>query len=263
MSVLPEPKAVEQALLDVLRDDARCRPDGDELVLDTPYILQDGHLLQVYLSPADGSGLSVTDGGFAASQAEVFARSPAVVRERRGELQKIAERLGLEWDGEFRFVAPTLADAMQRVSFIACAVDRALSLNEFRPGRPTPPLRRRLQDALHKSGLKVTQRAKIPAGPTQHVTVDYRVARNGHDGAVRLLSGQTQTGAEIAVDCAVTIFHLLVGAGYPGELFAVYDEESVAAESKHRDRFWRARPERAVLLSGHEAEIVIQQRLSA
>lgn len=56
MSVPPEPTTVEQVLIDVLCSDVRGRRDGDEVVLDTPHILQDGHLLQLYLSPAEDGG---------------------------------------------------------------------------------------------------------------------------------------------------------------------------------------------------------------
>lgn len=264
MTVLPDTKTVEAILIAVLRDDARCVRDGDALTLDTPFTLQDGHLLRVYLEPSGDGGYIVTDGGFAAGQVESFARNSAILRERRAELKRIASALELEWRDEFRFIAEDLESAMRGVSVLSIAVNRALSLVHARPVRPTQPLRARLGDAFREAGLKVKQRAKIIAQRSElAVTVDFRLQSQSHEAAIEVLTSRTEGGAQSVVDKAAANFNVLARGGYSGLLVAVYDEASPAGRGSVRERFLQAGPDNMMVLPGARAEHEIISRLAA
>ncbi len=263
MSVLPEPAAVERELLEVHRQDIHCRRDGDELVLDTPLPLQNGALLRVYISAVAGGGLSVSDGGYVAGEIESFTRTISARRERQQKLERIARRLNLDWESEFRAYAPDLPTAMRRVVFICQAVDQALSLDTYRPPRPAAPIRERLFAAFKLRGLHVHSRRRLPVGDNQDVVIDYEVRRDGRVGAVELLTSKSASGAKGVVDRAVTVLHLLSRGGYPGRLFAVFDEESPIAQARNLDRFRKAKPELALLLPSHQAATAIPELLGA
>lgn len=63
MGVNLEPSEIAQAFARVLADGVRCVSQDDELRLDTLYVLQDGRLLQVFLSVVPGNGhIVVSDG---------------------------------------------------------------------------------------------------------------------------------------------------------------------------------------------------------
>src|SRR5436305_5518434 len=129
MRTLLNPNYVEEALSRVLRSEVSCVREGDGLYVDTPYVLQDGQLLRVYLDRAeDPDGIVASDGGYATSQIETFARSNAALRERYAQMERIARQLDLEWDTEFRFTAPDLDEALRRLAVLARAFDHSLSL---------------------------------------------------------------------------------------------------------------------------------------
>src|SRR5262249_29772913 len=96
------PVRVEEVLSRVLRSEVLCVREADALRVDTPYILQDGHLLRVYLEQnGNADGITVSDGGYATTQIETFTRSNAALRRRYARLERIAQQLELEWDTEF------------------------------------------------------------------------------------------------------------------------------------------------------------------
>src|SRR5262249_38003008 len=130
------PDHVEEALSRLLRSEVSCVRAGDGLYVDTPYVLQDGHLLRVYLDRAeDRDGIVASDGGSATSQIETFACSNVALRERYAQLERIAQQLDLGWDTEFRFTAPDLDEALRRLAVLARAVDQSLSLIQARRSR--------------------------------------------------------------------------------------------------------------------------------
>jgi len=236
------------------------------LTLDTPLTLQDGRLLRVYIEPAKGGGLIVTDGGYAMSQVETFARTPAMLRERREELVRIARILDLECeDGtEFCYVSNDLEAAMMRLNVLSMAVNRALSLLHAKPPRLKVALRERLLETFRSAGLEVKRDAQITSGQSElSVTVDYRVNSKRKEAAVEVLSGRTRAGAQGVVDRTAANFNVLAKGGYRGLLVAVYDEQSIAAHGALRERFLEAGPKNVLLLSGNGEERQIVERLAA
>ncbi len=252
----------------MLTADIACVRDGDLLQLDTPYLLQDGHFLRVYIEAEAASQLTMTDGGFALNQAELFASSAGVLRNWLQEFRRIATTSGVEWNGEFRFTAPDLETAMRRIGGLVIAVDRALALLQPRPKRSKLPLRARLGEELRAAGqalrLQVEPNARIVISPDHHpIQVDYRLRRDEADAAVEVLSGRSQQGVSTAVDHIIANFHELAHGGYRGLLIAVYDEDSRAAESRYRRRFEAAKPEHAILVPGSSAIATLIERLAA
>ncbi len=268
MTALPDPTHVQTALIAALTADSICVRDGDLLMLDTPYPLQDGHFLRVYIEAETASQFTVSDGGFAVHQAELFASSAGVLRNWLQEFHRIATTSGVEWNGEFRFTAPDLDTAIRRLSGLVIAVDRALALLQTRPQRSKLPLRERLGEELRAAGqelrLQVEPNARIVLSPENHpIQVDYRLRRDGADAAVEVLSGRSQQGVSTAVDHIIANFHELAHGGYKGLLVAVYDEDSRAAESRYRRRFEAAKPEHALLIPGSSATATLIERLAA
>lgn len=130
------PDKVTETLWATLKQDVICVPEEDGLRLDTPYVLQDGHSLRVYLYPSDQNGaVIVSDGGFAAELIEMLSPSPSVLSQNHADMKQIARELGIEWDIDFSYQESTLERAIQRLVTLARAVDRSLSLIQ-------PPLAR-------------------------------------------------------------------------------------------------------------------------
>lgn len=263
--MLVPPSRVREALVAVLREEVVCALENDELRVDTPYVLQDGRLLRVYLRwCGEHGGFIASDGGYATGQIEAFVRSAAALRERYAELKGIARGLDIEWDGaEFRFCAPDLETVARRTAVLARAVDRALTLIPTRTRPTTAPLHARLLAEFRQAGLSVVHRATIVIPPLPEVTVDFRLYRNHSEAAVEMLAARTERGAAIAIDRAVSSFHLLSRGKYPGLLVAVYDEEGATAATPLLDRFRSAAPERTLLLPSHDAVHGIVRRLAA
>ncbi len=259
-----DPKAVKDALSALLNDVVECEWVDEELQLDTPFTLQDGHLFRAYLTPSSTSGgFTATDGGYAMSQVELFVRSPAAQRERREELKRIANRLHMNWDGEFSYTEQDLESAVRRVAVLARAVDMSLSLLHARARRSQVPFRKQLSLGFRQAGLTVQPGARIVTSGESSVTVDYEVRRNGTRAAVELLTAQTVSGAFISVDHIIGNFHTLARGAYPGLLFAVYGEDSPGGNPQIRQRFKDASPDRAELLSQEDAVSEIVERLHA
>jgi hypothetical protein len=139
VSNLPEPEELRRLLSKSLAEDIACVRKGDALVLDTPYILQDGHLFRAYLH-VDGSGaFNVSDGGWAGDQFAIFGLTGAALRSRSEQARAIADELCLTWsDGEFSYAETELSAALRRLAALARGVDRCLSLLQARP-RPVAP----------------------------------------------------------------------------------------------------------------------------
>ena len=247
-----------------MSEEISCVADGPALRLDTPYVLQDGRLLRVYLRPAaNNGGLVASDGGYATSQVEIFARSAASMRERYEEMKQIAHSLDLEWDTEFRYYAPGLGEAVRRLGVLARAVDRTLTLFSKQRARPASPIKKLLASQFQSYGLIVRNREKIPLPDGRHVTVDQLVRRNGSQAAVEVLTAKTRGGAVIAVDHAIGNFHQLRWAKFGGIMAGVYDESSPAVEVDLRKRFETSLPESTLLLAGSEAAGRLAERLKA
>jgi hypothetical protein len=262
-SQLPNPEMVEQALRDLVSADVVCRPAGDHLILDTPYILQDGSVLRTFLDVDEGGLLKMSDGGLTMRELEKFARSNVALRDRSNAVAAIAKSLRLLWeDGELVYKASDIHEAMRRLAILAQAADRSLSLLEARPLRKPVPLRQKLAADLRAAGLMVSQKVRVTRRDQPKVVVDHLVRRNGSQAAIEVLTGRTRGGANISVDRAITNFHILHAIHYAGRLIAVYDETSPAAEPELRERFSEAKPDSALLVPGSEAAPRIQASLS-
>jgi hypothetical protein len=255
---------VEKGLQLLLASQVRCFRDGDVLAVDTPYVLQDGHLLRAYIDASNPLQLFVSDGGFIQRQMETFSRSSAMLRERRIDVQQIANELSLQYEEEFSFTETDLDKALARMSTLARAVDRALGVLSGKPPRRRLDARSRLRDQLIDSGLSVTQRARpeMPNG-MRPVIVDQLVRRNGHQAAVEILTAKTDGGAAISVDRAIANFHVLEHYAYEGKLIAVYDVESPASSRQLLDKIEAGKPKSALLLPNDTAADAIKQHLAA
>lgn len=129
-------------------------PEDDGLRLDTPYILQDGHALRVYLYPAGQNGdVIVSDGGFATEQIEILSPAPSSLSRHYGAVDRIARKLGLGWDVDGRFRESSVERAAQRLATLARAVDRSLTLVQPRVDRAVSKLTRKLGENLKGLGL--------------------------------------------------------------------------------------------------------------
>ena len=260
---LPSPDEVEAALVESLRARVLCKIDGDALELETPYVLQDGHLLRVYIELTT-AGLSVSDGGFTQRQLETDSRTAAMLRERVADVQRIATQLSLKWDGELSYEGDNLGGVLERLAVLCRAVDRSLSLLGQRPTRKAADVRSRLRDQLVGRGFAVTSRGRPQVkGGLRPVVVDQLVRKNGTQAAVEILTSRTESGAHIAVDRAATNFQVLNHFDYQGPLIAVYDRDSPAAEKSLRDRFEAAKPKVALLVSDDKAAEIIGERLAS
>lgn len=263
MSNLPTPDVVTKAALTVLKGQVSCQPVGERLVLDTPYVLQDGHLLRVHIDRDADGRLLISDGGFVQRQVEIFSRSATMLRDRVAEVGQMAVELNLKWDQELSFAESDLRAALQRISVLARAVDRSLSLLHARSPRPKVALRERLGRELADAGFSVRPRARIPVGTgLKEVVIDHLVRRNGAQAAVEVLAGRTGGGALISVDRAIANFHVLTHFQYPGAMVAVYEEGSPAAAPRLLERFENAGPDRARLVAEGEALPLIRRELA-
>ena len=258
---------VKRALNEALRENLRCALDDGRVRVDTPYVLQDGHLLQVFLNRSPAGDITASDGGWATSQFELHTTH---LPERRYDtLRNIATRLGLEWEGDFRLTAGDLTDAARRIALLARAVDLTLTLArgtrppgtktaldaaEARPGRWQ--VEEELESKLTGTGLAVTARARIPIhGPQRSVTVDYLVSRNGSEAVLDILTSRAK------LDRTAVDFNVLNSSGYPGSLFAVYNEASAAGRQPMLERFKVTAPERTILVPARDAAAAIKGRL--
>lgn len=255
-------KAAAEALLAVLREDTHAIDTDIGIQLDTPYVLQDGSLLRVFLSlDHGGQRIIVDDGGAARHRIETWTRSDAVRRERLEALKEIAASLALESDETVRCHAATMEAAARRIAVLARAVDRAYGLVDSRTRRVGDRLRQQLASRLREAGLEVKPNAKIETGKGYAVTVDYQLAVNNQYGAVEVLAASSQQGAAIAVDRAAGNFRVLWEARTAWKLFAVYDEHSGFFGPGLRHRFLDIVANAAKLLPSTDAEMTIMAEL--
>lgn len=260
---LPEPQDIERHLRRQVCAEIHAERRGDLVAVDTPFTLQNGALLRVFLEPSEG-GLLVSDGGYAAEIADSMSRSSALARQRHEAMKAIAAKLGLEWDGQFGYIARDADEALARIGTLERAVNLALATIEVRPAHADREGRSRVVTALRKHGLTVRQRALIDLpGPGGPVRVDLRIDGRGGEAAMEFLSGRTRQGASIAYNRAIVTLHRLDRGGYQGGLFSVYDEQSAAASTDFVQRFEEAKPERALLIPSSEAARQIAGRLVA
>jgi hypothetical protein len=243
----------KQLLQKQVIDAIECRHEGEHLVLDTPYVVGDGSFLRAFLI-RDDSCVNVSDGGAAAREIERFARSASGLRARYKEMQRIAERHGLRWDGDFYFTAEDLETAIKRLPVLAIALDEAQALTVARSLRLDQTIKRELQTAIHKSGFKVEKDSEIEVPDRDRpVIVDLQAFGLAKPAAIEILASPTEGGARIQVESAITNFHTLRNKNYQGLLVGVYDEQSPAALSKFRQEFESAKPKDAVLIPSAEA----------
>lgn len=265
MSDALKPSAVRDALTRALTDDISCSMTSSGVVVDTPFILQDGRLLRVLLRPTGENGtIEASDGGYALEQVEIMFRAGSSRRERLAEIKRIATELHLDWDTALGFTAHSLDEAVRRLPVLAQGVDRTLTLTHAISRRRERPLRARLANDLREAGLKLRTRAKIQTEDGRHESVDYVVEHEATSkAAVRLLSAETPSGAGMAADRAAGVFTRLDRAQYPGLLVAVYDEHTSSGILSFREQFEKTKPERARLVAGDAAAEYIEKHLAS
>ncbi len=257
---------VRRLLCDATCARIRVEPDAGSLVIDTPHILQDGRLLQVFIRRDEAGAVLVDEGGFAAAEAELHIRSSRVLRKRHAEIREICESLYLEFSsGRIRYTAADVSSAIVRIAVLALAVDRVLGLGGRRfLESPWLASRSGLSDELRERGLKVTPRRRIELQTNGTVTVDFEITGTGHRQAlVEFLAGTDIAHATAAVDRAIVNLRLLQNDGHQAKLFGVYEEHSAAAGERMQARFNDAIGGAAVLLSSSDAPHRIHQELTA
>lgn len=272
VNTLLDPIKVRAAVSEAIQHQVECVAEEDTVRVDTPYILQDGHLLRVILRPGP-AGIMVSDGGYATAQVEMHVVPAGDIETYYSLLRRIAHELSLEWQGDFRFVAEDLPAAAQRLPVLARAVDRAIGLHMPRsktqpmpeatvvpgdhpplaPGQvPSVSLRSRLRVELDQlqviePGIFVKRGEWLPAHDlSAGVKADHLVKRNGSQAVVDALTSRS-TADRVSAD-----FHILVRAAYPAHLIAVFDEQSGDIQMLVR-RFLLAKPEKAIVVPADEA----------
>lgn len=257
------PEQLTAALDRMLSAEIRWKPADGGVCVDTPYQVASGYGLRAYFTSGDGH-IRVSDGGFATSQVEMGVHHPAALRPRYKELERIASSLGLEWNGEFSYLARDTEDAVKRLKVLAQAVQEGQALAVVRSTGRGRDVVQALAARLTRTGAEAVVGAKIQLPERQRpIVVDLRVERERRSAVVEVLAGRSASGAAIQVDRAVTNFHALANAHYPARLYGVFEERSPAAEARFRERFESAKPSDAVLVSSAEAADVIEQALAA
>jgi hypothetical protein len=264
MSITLEPNEIVQTFARLLGENVSCVRQGEELRLDTPYVLQDGCLLQVFLSAVPGNGhIVASDGAYAVQQIEILS-SPATLRARYGELERIARELDLDWDTEFKFVESDMESVLRRIAVLARAVDRSLGVVTQRTRRSSRHIGAQISSELRDLGLHVTRRAKlVTAGDQPPVTVDLRVRGDDAEAAVEVITAQTEGWAASSIDRAAATFRVLERGRYAGHLVAVYDPYSPVAKPENLRRFKAAGPDDAKLVPSDDAVDEIERLLVA
>lgn len=251
------PGAIGDTLARIIRRDITCEREGDGFVLDTPYVLSDGHLLEVYLERGTENGdFIVSDRGYATEQIDLFVKSAPARNARYTEMRQIAHELGMEWDADFSYQSRNLTRALEKMAILAQGVDRALSLTSVRAGRQPQTLDRELAQQFRGYGIGVKRNSRIQlreGGPT--VNVGFHLMGKQREAAVEVLSGETYS----VYDHASANFAILKKGNWQGLLFAIYDEE--AEGTAQLDRF-RYICDSVPLLKANATE-VIRERLAA
>lgn len=118
-----DPSVVKYLFVEELAQSTRCAAEDDTLRLETPFMLPDGHTVRVYLRLGLEREVVVSDGGYTSRMVTIFSRFEEEARARYEKLRQIARDLGLEYaDGELRFVATRLEEAVRRIPALANAV---------------------------------------------------------------------------------------------------------------------------------------------
>ncbi len=124
-----DPSVVKYMFVEVLAQSTRCTAEDGILRLETPFMLPDGHVVRVYLRPGPEQEVVVSDGGYTSRTITIFSRFEDEARARYEKLRQIARDLGLEYaDGELRFVALNLEQAVRRIPVLANAVVAGLGM---------------------------------------------------------------------------------------------------------------------------------------
>lgn len=124
-----DPSVVKYMFVEVLAQSTRCTAEDGILRLETPFMLPDGHVVRVYLRLGPEQEVVVSDGGYTSRTVTIFSRFEDEARARYEKLRQIARDLGLEYaDGELRFVALNLEQAVRRIPVLANAVVAGLGM---------------------------------------------------------------------------------------------------------------------------------------
>lgn len=124
-----DPAIVKYLFMEMLAQSTQCIVEDGVVRLETPFMLPDGHLVRVYFRLGLEQEVIVSDGGYTSRMVTVFSRFEEEARARYEKLRQIARDLGVEYaDGELRFVAPSLEQAVRRVPVLAHAVVAGLGM---------------------------------------------------------------------------------------------------------------------------------------
>ena len=124
-----DPSVVKYMFVEVLAQNTRCVAEDGAVRLETPFMLPDGHAVRVYLRLGPEREVVVSDGGYTSRTITVFSRFEGEARARYEKLRQIALDLGLEYvNGELRFIATSLEQAIRRIPTLANAVVAGLGM---------------------------------------------------------------------------------------------------------------------------------------
>lgn len=258
-----QPDVVADTFRDMLDSEIVCERDGAGLLIDTPYVIGDGYLLRAYLRADDGQ-ITVSDGGFATAQVERHIQGEVALRQRYHELNRIARRYGLAWDGEFSYTDQSLEEAMRRLKLLARALQESAGLAVTRKHRGERGIATDLARAMKERGVTVARNAKIKVwGRERPVRVDLQLELKLHRAVVEVLDAVTEPAVENQVARAVANFHALKNGEYGGRMVAVYSEHQLAGAPQFREYFELAKPREALLLPDSKASEAILDLLAA
>jgi hypothetical protein len=260
---LLQPDLVRSALGSIFDNEIFCERRGDEILLDTPYTAGRGYLLRAHVSATE-DGITVSDGGFATSQIETFVHSTKALRHRYTDLESIAGRLGLSWDGQFYYTVPTLEDAMRRLKLLAQAVQEGQELTVSRSLTPEGHILADLVASAKSFGLVSEERVRIQVpGRERPLTIDLEVTQDERRAALEIVAPRTMSGATNTINRLVTDFYALAKIDRYRLLVGVYDLDSPIAEKRFHERFDVSKPGNAFLFPATMALEEVHERLAA
>lgn len=129
MAMNLEPQTVKLKFIEAISEITDCVPADGALRLDTPFVLPDGRFIQFYIQVGPDWTLIVSDQGYATQQVTVFSKFEDEAKARYEKIREVARQLDLDYiDGELRFMAEDIDQAVRRIPVLARAVVTALGM---------------------------------------------------------------------------------------------------------------------------------------
>ncbi len=124
-----DPQTIKARFIEFLAEGIGCTVEDGAFKLDTPYILPDGRFIQLYIQLGPDWTLVVSDRGYATQQVTVFSEFEDKAKARYEKIRELARQLDPDYvEGELRFMAENLDEALRRIPVLARAIVIALGM---------------------------------------------------------------------------------------------------------------------------------------